>query len=83
MSKAKYWLSSPSICFLCRVSFMEAGQEITWKKFGTIATSLSRADTGHTDPGYSETERKTAGTDASFWSVNVCVFFYRYTCRPC
>ena len=42
--------------------------------FGTKATSFSRADTGHTDPGYSETERKKAGTDASFWSINVFVF---------
>lgn len=54
-------------------SFMKAGQEITWKKFGTKAT-FSRADTGHTKPGYSDTERKKAGTDAPFWSINVFVF---------
>ena len=88
MSKAKYLLSPPSICFLCRVSFVEAGQEISWKKFGTKATSFSWADTGHTDPGYLETERKKARTDASFWStlpepveistLNCCGYFFMF-----
>jgi hypothetical protein len=45
---------------------MEAGQEITWKEFGTKATSFSRVDIGHNDPGYSEIEIKKAGADASF-----------------
>jgi hypothetical protein len=47
-SKAKYLLSSPSILFLCRVSFMEAGQEINnmedvWHKSDIFFTSRHRA----------------------------------------